>query len=106
MPQTYHHCQCPRCQQKEPHPDKESHAQLNLLLSRLHEQQRRWFVAYESNRSGHPTDLQLSEITGIDPTTIRRGREELAQNLEGRPVDRVRVPGGGRPLAEEKDRKS
>jgi hypothetical protein len=32
--------------------------------------------------------------------TIRRGREELADSLEGRPTDRVRLPGGGRPPLE------
>jgi hypothetical protein len=38
-------CQCPGCVQPGEHPDKERHAQLNLLLSRCDEQQRRWIVA-------------------------------------------------------------
>lgn len=36
-----HHCGCPRCQQDTPHPDQELHRQMNLLVSRLDEQQRR-----------------------------------------------------------------
>ena len=45
-----HHCECPHCQQEMPHPDQELHRQMNLLLSRLDEQQRRWYVAVESQR--------------------------------------------------------
>ncbi len=51
-----HRCQCPCCQQAEPHPDQELHAQMNLLLSRLDEQQRRWYAAVESHKVGHGGD--------------------------------------------------
>ena len=37
-----HHCQCPACLQADEHPDRSLHARMNLLLSRLDEQQRRW----------------------------------------------------------------
>jgi hypothetical protein len=33
-------------------PDREHHRQMNLLLSRLDEQQRRWFQAVASERIG------------------------------------------------------
>jgi hypothetical protein len=72
---------------------------MNLLLSRLDEQQRRWFLAVESERLGYRADRILFEITGVDETTIRRGRQELAASLVDRPVDRVRLPGGGRWLS-------
>ena len=75
---------------------------MNLLLSRLDEQQRRWYVALEANRLGHGGEQLLSLITGLDPKTIRRGRDELAAELADRPGDRVRVPGAGRPLTEKK----
>ena len=71
---------------------------MNLLLSRLDEQQRRWYLAAESERLGHGADRILFEITGVDEKTIRPGRVELANSLVNRPVDQVRLPGGGRPL--------
>ena len=73
---------------------------MNLLAGRLDEQQRRWFAALESKKVGHGGDTLLSLILGLHVDTIRRGREELAASLEGRPVDRVRLPGGGRPALE------
>jgi hypothetical protein len=75
---------------------------MNLLLSRLDEQQRRWYLAVESERLGHGADRILFEVTGVDEKTIRRGRVELAGDLVDRPVDRVRQPGGGRPPTKKK----
>lgn len=75
---------------------------MNLLMSRLDEQQRRWYAAIESSKVGHGGDRLLSRITGLDVDTIRRSRRELADDLEGRPADRVRLPGGGRPAVEKK----
>ena len=78
MTRPVHTCQCARCEIAAPHPDREYHRQMNLLLSRLDEQQRRWYLAVESQRLGHGADRLLFEITGVDEKTIRRGREELA----------------------------
>jgi hypothetical protein len=75
---------------------------MNLLMSRLDEQQRRWYVAVESEKIGHGGDVQVSRITGLDVETIRRGRREMAEQLENRPGERIRVPGGGRPRVEKK----
>ena len=86
----------------EAHPGREYHRQMNLLLSRLNEQQRRWYLAVESERMGWGADRLLMEITGVDEKTIRRGRVELAGSLADRPVDRVRLPGGGRPATKKK----
>jgi hypothetical protein len=97
-----HQCRCPHCQQPEPHPDQDLHAHMNLLLSRLDEQQRRWYAAVESHKVGHGGDTLLSLITGLHVDTIRRGREELQAGLRGRPADRIRHPGGGRPPAQKK----
>jgi hypothetical protein len=98
-----HRCQCPTCQQADPHPDQELHAQMNLLLSRLDEQQRRWYAALESQKLGHGGDPLVALITGLHVDTIRRGRAELAAGLRDRPADRIRKPGGGRPPVKKKD---
>ncbi len=79
---------------------------MNLLMSRLDEQQRRWYAAVESAKLGHGGDRTLSRITGLNVDTIRRGREELADSLKDRPANRVRLPGGGRPAVEKKVPKS
>jgi hypothetical protein len=89
-------CKCPNCQQTEDHSDKKLHHQMNLLLSRLDEQQQRWYVALEAKKLGHGGMALMSQITGMCVDTIRRGRNELDNELRGRPVDRVRLPGSGR----------
>ena len=99
-----HRCQCSPCQQEAPHPDQGLHHHMNLWLSRLDEQQRRWYAAIEANRLGHGGEQLVAQITGLEPHSIRRGRQELAVSLAERPTDRVRVPGAGRPRAEKKTR--
>jgi hypothetical protein len=94
-------CACPDCQIRHDHPDRKLHHQINLLMSRLDEQQRRWFAALESQKAG---DTVFALITGLHVDTIRRGREELDTDLQGRPTDRVRRPGAGRPSREKKTR--
>jgi hypothetical protein len=97
-----HVCQCEGCQSPDFDPCKALHHRVNLLLSRLDEQQRRWFVALESMRIGFGGDVQLQIITGMNVETIRRGRVEVEGELRDRPVERVRLEGGGRPPAEKK----
>ncbi|WP_165229502.1 hypothetical protein [Aquisphaera insulae] len=79
---------------------------MNLLLSRLEEQQRCWFAAVDSARIGHGGDRFISAVTGLHIDTIRRARGELASTREGRPANRVRLPGGGRPSLEKSRRRS
>jgi hypothetical protein len=93
----------PPCRSGKPHRDRDYHHHINLLLSRMREQQRRWFVALEALRHGHGGQQLLTPITGISPTTIRRGCDELHAALADGPEQRVRVAGGGRPAAEERD---
>ena len=97
--QRVHRCECPNCQQPGDHPDKPLHHQMNLLLSRLDEQQRRWYVALEAKQRGHGGMRLLSQITGMGLDAMRRGRDELDAELTERPADRIRLPGGGRPTA-------
>lgn len=101
-----HQCQCPDCASGRDHPERELHHQMNLLAHRLNEQQRRWFAALESKKVGHGGDTRLSLILGLHVDTIRRGREELDADLAGRPTDRIRNPGAGRPPAKKKIRSS
>ena len=75
---------------------------MNVLMSRLDEQQRRWYAAIEARRRGRGGIERVSEITGLSDKTIRRGIEELEQDLENRPVDRIRLPGAGRRSVEKK----
>ncbi len=92
-----HVCECTSCQNGE----QELHHEINLFVSRLDEQQRRWFVALEAKRLGYGGETQMARITGIDPKTIRRGRRELEAHLVDHPAGRIRAPGGGRPPVEQ-----
>lgn len=100
--QTVHECQCPSCAEGLASEEKEWHQHINLLMSRLDEQQRRWLAGAEAKRLGHGGTKRLSQITGLHVNTIRRGRRELCANLEKRPIERVRVKGGGRKALEKK----
>lgn len=102
-----HQCQCPRCVSDPPdHPDCQIHRRLNLLLSRLDEQQRRWLAALEAQKVGHGGDRLLSLITGLNVETIRCGRRELDACLRDCPPGRIRRPGAGRPALKKKIRAS
>ena len=97
-----HQCHCQLCQQGEVHAEQEWHQLINLLMSRLDEQQRRWYAALEAKRFGHGGMTLVSQITGLHVNTIRRGRRELSEKLKNRPIGRVRVSGGGRKPLEKK----
>jgi hypothetical protein len=87
-------------------PQRLLHAQMNLLLYRLDEQERRWVAGLESKKMGYGGDTAVACITGLHVDTIRRGREELDAGLTDRPTDRVRRPGAGRPPVKKKIRPS
>jgi hypothetical protein len=101
-----HQCRCPACLDNTD-PSKELlHEQMNLLLHRLDEQQRRWFAGLESKKFGYGGDTIVACITGLHVDTIRRGREELDAGLADQPTDRLRRPGAGRPRVKKKIRPS
>jgi hypothetical protein len=89
-------CQCASCQQGEDHPDREFHQLINLLMSRLDEQQRRWYAGLEAHRIGHGGTRLVSRITGLSEKTVCRGRREILDLLADYPPGRVRRKGGGR----------
>lgn len=97
-----HQCQCDKCQEEGNHRERKIHHQINLVMSRLDEQQRRWYAAVEANRHSEKGVELVSKITGLDEKTIRRGQAELAEDLVNRPEGRVRLPGAGRPMVEKK----
>jgi hypothetical protein len=107
MPEI-HQCTCPTCQIEAADgsiseaPERAIHHQINVLMNRLDEQQRRWYAALEAKRYGHGGIKLVSQITGLDEKTIHRGGQELDDDLAQRPRDRVRLPGAGRPAAEKK----
>ena len=73
-----HECGCAACRAGD-HVERDDHRQLNLLLSRLDEQQRRWVAGREAWRLGHGGITRIAEIMGLHPETIRRGRDELGE---------------------------
>lgn len=97
-----HACSCPTCQTAPDSPAAAHHRQINLLLSRLTEPQRRWYVASLTADPAGPSATALAVITGLSLPTIRRGATELAAGLPDTPPTRQRHPGGGRPRAEKK----
>jgi len=99
-------CQCPRCQTGDEHPDRALHEQMNLLLSRLGEPERRWYAAVEATRLGRGGARLVAQITGLDEKTIRRGQAEVAGSLADAPIKRQRRSGGGRRPVEKKIRRS
>src|SRR5215216_5697661 len=103
---SVHQCECDLCQQTETHPEQALHQQMNLLMSRLDEQQRRWYAAIEAKRRGHGGSELMAKVSGLSVETIRRGRYEMEERLADRPVDRVRKPGGGRKTVEKKHQRS
>ncbi|WP_084151304.1 ISAzo13-like element transposase-related protein [Azohydromonas australica] len=98
-----HVCQCPECLSQADGPTCALHQRVNLFLSRLDEQQRRWYAALQAQELGHGGERLVAKITGVSEKTIRRGRSELDAELADRPVGRVRQAGGGRPFTEEHD---
>jgi len=97
-----HVCRCATCHNAPDQAPAAYHRQINLLLSRLTEPQRRWYVASLAAAPGGPSAAQLARITGLSLPTIRRGRTELATGLADAPPAHQRRPGGGRPRAEKK----
>jgi hypothetical protein len=106
MPREIHECECEICRTGSDPEVALQHRRMNLLLSRLNEPQRRWYVGTLSQQPGQPSDRELSKITGLDEKTIQCGRRELAAEFASVPADRQRAEGGGRPAAEKKTRNS
>jgi hypothetical protein len=72
------------------------------LSPHLDERGRRMFAAAEARAAGYGGIAAVFRATGIAPSTIGRGLEELASGLEA-PLEQVRRSGGGRKSLTEHD---
>jgi len=69
--------------------------QVELLLARLNEQQRRHVAGLLALILGRGGDSFLAARFGIDRRTLRKGKQELLDRFDGVPDGRLRKPGGG-----------
>jgi len=99
-----HCCRCAVCQARNDLVVMHDHEQINLLLSRLSEPQRRWYVGTLAQAPGGPSIRTLMAMTGLSSNTILRGRWEMERGLIDVPAGRQRHVGGGKPKAEKKTR--
>ncbi len=92
-------CKCHICQstEKTPNQKKAQHQQINVFMSLLDERERRWYAGLMVKQIGHGGETHISQITGLDRKTIRRGRRELDEGLQDLPIDKIRKIGAGRP---------
>ena len=63
---TIHQCQCEKCRETADSLEKQFHHQINVVMSRLDEQQKRWYAAVEANRYREKGVPLVSQITGLD----------------------------------------
>jgi hypothetical protein len=99
-----HECECAICQAQEDQGVITQHRHINLVLSRLQEAERRWYVASLASGQAAPSIKVLAQISGLAAKTIQRGRQELADGLKNTVASRQRRVGGGRLKAEKKTR--
>ncbi len=100
-----HQCECTVCQAGQDSETVTYHRHINLVLSRLEEAERRWYMASLSSGPGAPSDGVLAQISGLSDKTIARGRQELEAGLKDQAEGRQRQRGGGRKKAEKKTRR-
>lgn len=86
--------------------DNDWQEKVQLVLSRLAENERRWVAGLLSETVGWGGETFASAVTGLDPKTVRTGRKELESELQNCPTDRVRREGAGRPPVEKMTRPS
>ncbi len=100
-----HQCECAICRAGQEADIIAHHRHINLVLSRLEEAERRWYVASLSSGPGAPSDQVLTQISGLSDKTLARGRQELEAGLSAPEAGRQRQMGGGRKKAEKKTRR-
>src|SRR5258707_13081741 len=97
-----HQCECAICQRGEDKAVEAHHRHINLVLSRLEEAERRWYVASLSSGPDAPSDVVLAQISGLSEKTMARGRGKLDADLSEVEGSRQRPTGGGLPGSERK----
>ena len=82
---------------------EELKAGIILFFSLLNERQRRLYAGLEAARLGHGGDRKISQLLGLDPHTVAKGRREIfAESFER---GHTRKPGAGRRRVEKKRQK-
>ena len=74
---TVRACQCPDCQAGHDHRDRQLHHQINLVMSRLNEQQRRWLAALEVQQAWRQRGVEIAAtaLVRVGPhATLEIGR--------------------------------
>lgn len=83
---------------------KKLRQKLSGILFLLNEKQRRLLVGAEAQAIGYGGIKILSDATGIDCKTIRRGVQELKQRKQKKDqIGRIRIEGGGRKKITDQD---
>ena len=72
------------------------------VLGRLKEQDKRLMAGLLALLVGHGGVSWVAEVVGLERDCVSRGKAEVENGLEDRPVDRQRLPGGGRKPLEKK----
>ena len=80
--------------------------QCRAVLGRLNEQDKRHVAGLLAILAGYGGVSWVAEVVGLERDCVSRGKAEVENGLEGRPVDRQRLPGGGRKPLEKKRPKS
>ena len=80
--------------------------QCRALFDRLGEQERRQVAGLLALLAGNGGIEWVADAVGLDRSCVSRGKTEVENGCEGRPVDRQRLPGGGRKALEKKVLKS
>ena len=71
------------------------------VAARLPEHHRRWVAGLFAQALGSVSDV--AQLLGMDRKTVGRGKSEVENGLASQSSDRVRRPGAGAKLAEDKD---
>jgi hypothetical protein len=72
------------------------------VFERLKEQDKRHVAGLLALLFGHGGVSWVAEVVGLERDCVSRGKAEVENGFEGRPVDRQRLPGGGRKPIEKK----
>jgi hypothetical protein len=74
--------------------DERVERHMKLFYESLSEKDRRRYAALETEKLGHGGVEYVAQVVGCHPSTIRQGRDDIAQLPEDVAADRVRKKGG------------
>ncbi len=79
--------------------DERVERHMKLFYESLSEKDRRRYAALETEKFGHGGGEYVAQVVGCHASTIRQGREDIAQLPEDAAADRVRKKGGTQKLS-------